>query len=157
LELGRRRKIQMNAIGDVFCDEATRRALENYRDLAAHWKRDLDRAQPNHIVELPSDGFPGGLSGVALSLKYPVDQTHSGWLFRYMFDASQRQDVSQVVGVAVRGGDFKKLTQSRSIGATGRLYIIATGPRAQPILQAAIDSENRFDPGMFDSDGYLRS
>jgi hypothetical protein len=151
----RRRETLVNGIGDTFGDEETESVLEQYRERVVRWKTALDEAPPNQIVELPSDGFPEGLSGVALRLRYPANLTHSGWLFRHMSDASHG-DVSRVVGVAGASRDFKKLTQSSSIGAVGRLYVIATGPRAEFILHAAVDSEARYDPDMFDSDGYLR-
>jgi hypothetical protein len=143
----------MTANGDLFYDDATQTAVTHYHELVELWNQSLDKARPNNVVELPSSGFPQGLRGVVVALKSPVDLPHSGWLYQSISSVVPRESVSRLVGVG-SGSTYKRLTQSSAIGATDRLYVIATGVHAEALLRAAIQAEASFNRDNFDQDGY---
>jgi hypothetical protein len=145
----------VNDIGDIFYDQETQEAVDRYNRVAETWKETLNTSPNNEPVDLPSRGFGGPLRGLAIRLRQPVELAHSGWLYRHISDAAPGQDVSKLVGLATTG-HFTRLRQFSAVGASGRLYIVATGPHADALLRAAIDAERRFDANMFDSDGYLK-
>ena len=102
--------------------------------------------------DLPTP-FQDGM-GLKLSLRFPVDMTHAGYLASSLHTTENPAGGPEVQILKTVPLMLEDFSQFSILGESRVAFLIASGPKADSFLQSAIQAEARYDPAMFDSDGY---
>lgn len=106
-----------------------------------------------------------GLRALKLRVKHGLNSAHSGWLFNSYLSTlkSLGEDISVPgkyetelgVQIGTQFVQFSQFSLGKNLNDSESVFFIALGPNAEQCLENIKEAENRFNPKMFDSDGYL--
>jgi len=107
---------------------------------------------PAEIVGEVQGIIPDQVYGLIFDLKMPAEKFNYSWLASKILEA-ERLFRSEIY--ARRNGVYRKMTQFDIIDKPACL--VAFGGESKAALGYVLDNEKKFEPDMFDEDGYLIS
>jgi hypothetical protein len=94
--------------------------------------------------------MPGRVAALKFLARQPLNTFHSAWLSKSLREAERKYDC--IVGIRVRGTYIRKAQYG---GMEEEIRVVAAGQDPQGAVIYVWEEDKKFDPNMFDSDGYL--
>jgi len=113
----------------------------------------LAGAIPREVIGIVIRDIPPRLLAIRFAPKQPITNLHSAWIVRAIHEAERRCDCQ--VGIEIDGVYVHPHDQFPQLGQEIRLVSFGEDPAGA--LRYVVSEDDKFDPELFDQDGYTRA